>query len=67
MSLKPGDTLGPYRILDLIGEGDRADIMPDGRFVGLLPHATVESGPAAPPQIQVVLNGFEELKPRVPR
>jgi serine/threonine-protein kinase len=37
------------------------DAMPDGRFVGV-----TESGGAATPRIEVVLNWFEELKQRVP-
>jgi hypothetical protein len=42
------------------------DIMPDGkRFVGVVETGQNESG-AIVPQIQVVLNWFEELKRRVP-
>jgi serine/threonine-protein kinase len=43
------------------------DIMPDGkRFVGLIAPDQLESGASASPQIQVVLNWFEDLKRRVP-
>lgn len=41
------------------------DVTPDGKFVGLITGQT-ESGAPAAPQIQVVLNWFEELKQRVP-
>ena len=40
------------------------DITPDGRF--LSPVAAGQSGRAAVPQIQVVLNWFEDLRARVP-
>lgn len=41
----------------------RHDVMPDGRFIGL-----IEPGQAGTPQpeIRIVLNGFEELKRLVP-
>jgi serine/threonine-protein kinase len=43
------------------------DIMPDGkRFIGLIPSDQLQSGAPAAPQIQVVLNWFEDLKRRVP-
>ncbi len=42
------------------------DILPDGRFVGLVSASGQESTAAAAPQIRVVLNWFEELKQRVP-
>ena len=43
------------------------DILPDGqRFIGVIPAETGESGAPANPQIQVVLNWFEDLKQRVP-
>jgi Tol biopolymer transport system component len=42
------------------------DIMPDGkRFVGVIAADQVQSGTTSTPQIQVVLNWFEELKQRV--
>lgn len=42
------------------------DVMPGGRILGVVPAGqTQRAGPAAP-QIQVVLNWFEELKARVP-
>ena len=43
------------------------DVMPDGRFLAVVPagQSTASGAPAAP-QIQVVLNWFEELKRRVP-
>lgn len=37
------------------------DVMPDGRFVGLIPVGQIEPIYRAP-QIQVILNGLEELK-----
>jgi Tol biopolymer transport system component len=42
------------------------DIAPDGKFVGLITAGQTESGAAKVPQIQLVLNWFEELKARVP-
>ena len=42
------------------------DIAPDGKFVGLITAGQTESDAARVPQIQVVLNWFEELKARVP-
>jgi serine/threonine-protein kinase len=43
-----------------------ADITPDGTLIGLIPAETTLSGSILAPQIQVVLNWFEELKQRVP-
>jgi eukaryotic-like serine/threonine-protein kinase len=42
------------------------DIAPNGKFVGLITAGQTDSGTATAPQIQVVLNWFEELKARVP-
>ena len=43
------------------------DILPDGRFVGVVPESEADSSAAAAaPQFRVVLNWFEELKARVP-
>ncbi len=42
------------------------DITLGGKFVGLIPARQTESGMPTAPQIQVVLNWFEELKGRVP-
>jgi len=43
------------------------DITPDGkRFVGVVASGQTQAGAPATPQIQVVLNWFEELKQRVP-
>ena len=43
------------------------DISRDGqRFLGLIDAAQTQAGAPAAPQIQVVLNWFEELKARVP-
>jgi hypothetical protein len=43
------------------------DMLPDGRFVGLVSVSEPESsGPAATAQIRVVLNWSEELQQRVP-
>lgn len=60
----------PKQVLDFCASPMRAyDILPDGRFVGLVPAEEPEStGAAAPPdaQMRVVLNWFEELKARVP-
>jgi Tol biopolymer transport system component len=43
------------------------DILPDGRFVGLVPVGESDSTNLGAAQIRVVLNWFEELKARVPR
>jgi hypothetical protein len=42
------------------------DITPSGRFVGLIPEGRTEAVTPIAPQIEVVLNWFEELKARVP-
>ncbi|CEF49020.1 unnamed protein product [uncultured bacterium] len=42
------------------------DILPDGRFVGLVPVGESDSTNLGAAQIRVVLNWFEELKARVP-
>jgi Tol biopolymer transport system component len=42
------------------------DIMPDGKFVGLVQPGQTSAGTSADSQIQVVLNWFEELKQRAP-
>ena len=43
------------------------DILPDGKhFIGVVPAGQARSGPASAPQIQVVLNWFEDVKQRVP-
>jgi serine/threonine-protein kinase len=54
-----------------LGHGQNAernnDITPDGkRFLGVVAAGQTASGAPAVPQIQVVLNWFEELKARVP-
>jgi hypothetical protein len=41
------------------------DILPDGRFLGVVSAAQAGGG-ATPERINVVLNWFEELKQRVP-
>ena len=43
-----------------------ADATPDGKLIALIPAETTQSGSILAPQIQVVLNWFEELKQRVP-
>ncbi len=40
------------------------DVLPDGRFITLLPEDTAASG--APAELRVILNWFEELKRLVP-
>jgi Tol biopolymer transport system component len=42
------------------------DITPGGRFIGFSQEGQTESGALITPQIQVVLNWFEELRARVP-
>ena len=42
------------------------DVMPDGRTLGVVSAGQSESAGATPPQIQVVLHWFEELKQRLP-
>jgi proline racemase len=42
------------------------DIAPGGKFVGLISTGQTKSLTPIAPQIQVVLNWFEELKARVP-
>ena len=40
--------------------------MPDGRILGVVAAGQTQSAGSTTPQIQVVLNWFEELKRRVP-
>jgi eukaryotic-like serine/threonine-protein kinase len=42
------------------------DILPDGRFIGVVPASETESSGTAVAQFRVVLNWTEELKQRVP-
>jgi serine/threonine-protein kinase len=42
------------------------DILPDGRFIGLINPAEADTTQAAGSELRVVLNWFEELKQRVP-
>ena len=42
------------------------DISRDGRFLGIIDAAQAQAPAPAAPQIQVVLNWFEELKRLVP-
>jgi hypothetical protein len=42
------------------------DVMPDGRFIAAIDRGQYDSGQLVAPQIQVVLNWFEELRARVP-
>ena len=42
------------------------DVMPDGRILGVVAAGQTQSPEFTTPQIQVVLNWFEELKQRVP-
>ena len=41
-------------------------MMPDGRILGVVAAGQTQSAESTTPQIQVVLNWFEELKQRVP-
>jgi eukaryotic-like serine/threonine-protein kinase len=49
-----------------IGRTRTYDVMPDGRFLGIIEEGLSPAGTAAGAQIQVVLNWLEELKQRVP-
>ena len=42
------------------------DMMPDGRFIGLIDAPPSQSGSPSGRQINIVLNWFEELKEKVP-
>jgi eukaryotic-like serine/threonine-protein kinase len=74
VTTQPGVTFGspvtlPARVTaNRISNETRAyDILPDGRFIGVVPVSEPESsGATTEPQIRVVLNWFEELKARVP-
>jgi hypothetical protein len=48
------------------GETRAYDILPDGRFIGVVPASDTESSGTAVAQFRVVLNWTEELKQRVP-
>jgi serine/threonine-protein kinase len=43
----------------------QADILPDGRLIGIIDPDQVKTGISTAPQINVVLNWFEELKQRM--
>jgi Tol biopolymer transport system component len=62
-----GPVTSPFRMnANHINTQARAyDVLPDGRFVGVIDASEPEGSPAAP-EIRVVLNWFEELKARVP-
>jgi hypothetical protein len=48
-------------------QGRTYDVSPNGQRFVMIKNATGEAGgDAAPPQINIVLNWFEELKTRVP-
>jgi len=48
------------------GTATNYDVTPDGRFLGVVDATLPQPGNTSAPQIQVVLNWFEELKQRVP-
>ena len=48
------------------GGPSRWDILPDGRLVGIAAAVQNQTGASAAPQIQVVLNWFEDVKQRAP-
>jgi Tol biopolymer transport system component len=74
VATQPGVTFGSPTILPArvtssrtSGETRAHDMLPDGRFVGVIPLSEPEpSGAPAGPQFRVVINWFEELKARVP-
>jgi eukaryotic-like serine/threonine-protein kinase len=49
-----------------IGRSRTYDVMPDGRFLGVMEEVLSQADAAVGAQMQVVLNWFEELKQRVP-
>jgi serine/threonine-protein kinase len=49
-----------------LGRSRTYDITPDGQFIGVTGEQVLEEGQPAAPQIQVILNWFEELKRLVP-
>ena len=67
----PGFSVGPpRRVLDSemvfnVAGNPGYDVMPDGRFVGLMTPGQADPSAAAP-IVQVVLNWFEELKRLAP-
>ena len=74
VTTQPGVTFGTPSLLPARVTADRPsgaarayDILPDGRFVGLVNTNEPEAGRSAvTPDIRLVLNWFEELKARVP-
>jgi serine/threonine protein kinase len=74
-----GKTIGPYQVVAKLGEGGMGevyrardtktarnyDILPDGRFLGVVSAAQAQGGTTTE-RINVVLHWFEELKQRVP-
>jgi hypothetical protein len=69
---QPGVTFGspvtreaPFPYDRLASQTRSYDILPDGRFIGLVPAASLEA-PTSAAEIRVVLNWFAELKRQVP-
>jgi eukaryotic-like serine/threonine-protein kinase len=74
LATRPRVTFGAATLLPARVTGDRTsslyrayDVLPDGRFVGLVNAGLSTDAPSGRPgEIRVVLNWFEELKQRVP-
>ena len=54
------------RLGGIIFSRRNADVMPDGRILGVIYAGSAQSGSLGTPQIAVVLNWFDELKRLVP-
>jgi hypothetical protein len=61
-----GLVLGPLMVTAdrLFGDTRASDVLPDGRFIGLMNGSGPESAQAS--QLRIVFRWFEELKQRVP-
>ena len=49
-----------------MGRARTFDVMPDGRFIGLVESDEIDNGGSGTQQINLVLNWFEELRRLVP-
>ncbi len=56
----------PIRNFSVSASERSFDMLPDGRLVIALPAGNADSAEAIPPQVNIVVNWFDELERRVP-